>query len=175
MPLLLLPLLILLLLALWLVLWPVALWLRYRSGHARRRALAWVVAINAWSLLLSAGLFLGSAWLLAHWVDSALAYAAGGLATGLVVGCIGLGLTRFEVMPVGLFYTPNRWLVLALTLIVAARIVASMIRMWQAWGAEPHIAWLPQQGGLLAVAGLLLGHYLAYAWGLRSRLRRLQA
>jgi hypothetical protein len=174
MPLLLLPLLVLVLLALWLVLWPVALWMRYRSGHARRRALAWVVAINAWSLLFSAGLFLGSAGLLTHWVDAALAYATAGLVAGLVVGCLGLALTRFEVTPAGLYYTPNRWLVLALTLIVAARIVVSMIRMWQAWGAE-HSAWLPQQGGLLAVGGLLLGHYLAYVWGLRRRLRRLQA
>ena len=30
--------------------------------------------------------------------------------------------------------------------------------------------WLARQGTLLAVAGLLLGHYLAYSLGLRRRI-----
>ena len=42
----------------------------------------------------------------------------------------------------------------------------------QAWVSDIHAAWLAQQGSVLAVGGLLLGHYLAYAWGLRWRLRR---
>jgi len=44
--------------------------------------------------------------------------------------------------------------------------------MEQAWVSDAHAAWLAQQGSVLAVGGLLLGHYLAYAWGLRWRLPR---
>ena len=170
--LLLLPLLVVALALLWLLLLPLALWRRYRLGRARRRALPWLVALNAWSLLVSVALFLASAWLAGHWVDAALPHALAGLAAGLLLGLVGLALTRFEAMPQGLYYTPNRWLVLGLTLIVAARIAYGAVRAAQAWVAAEQAAWLGQQGSLLAVGGLLLGHYLAYAWGVRRRLRR---
>lgn len=170
--LLLLPLLVVALVVLWLLLLPLALWQRYRMGRARRRAVPWVAGLNAWSLLVSALVFVFSAWLAEYWVDAALPHAAVGLAVGLVLGFIGLALTRFEATQRGLYYTPNRWLVLALTLVVAGRIAYGLLRMQQAWAADAHAAWLSQQGSVLAVAGLLLGHYLAYAWGLRSRIRR---
>ena len=38
--------------------------------------------------------------------------------------------------------------------------------------APPSPALLAGQAGLIALGGLLLGHALAYAWGLRARLRR---
>ena len=172
MPLLLLPLLVVCLVLLWLLLMPLALWQRYRSGRSRRRAVKWVVALNAWSLLLSALLFLFGAWLAGYWVDAAVAYAVAGLLAGMVLGMLGLALTRFEATSQGMFYTPNRWLVLTLTLVVAARIGYGLYRMEQAWVAGAHPTWLAQQGSVLAVGGLLLGHYLVYAWGLRWRLRR---
>lgn len=173
MPLLLLvPLLIVCAVIAWLLLMPFALWQRYRMGRARRRAVRWVVSLNAWSLLVSVLLFLASAWLAGYWVDTALTHAVIGLLAGMLVGIAGLALTRFEATPQGVFYTPNRWLVLALTLVVAARIGYGLYRMEQAWVADAHAAWLSQQGSVLAVGGLLLGHYLAYAWGLRRRLRR---
>jgi len=172
MPLLLLPLLVACLVLLWLLLVPLALWQRYRSGRARRRAVRWVATLNAWSLLLSAALFLAGAWVAGVWVDAALAHAGSGLVAGAALGLAGLALTRFENTAQGLFYTPNRWLVLALTLVVAARIAYGLYRMEQAWAGDAHAAWLSQQGSVLAVGGLLLGHYLAYAWGLRWRLRR---
>ena len=172
MPLLLLPLLVVALVLLWLLLMPFALWQRYRTGRSRRRAVRWVVTLNAWSLLASVVLFLSGAWIAAYWVDAALAHAGAGLLAGMVLGVIGLALTRFEATSQGVFYTPNRWLVLALTLVVAARIGYGLYRMEQAWVSDIHAAWLAQQGSVLAVGGLLLGHYLAYAWGLRWRLRR---
>ncbi|MDR7100565.1 hypothetical protein J2X04_002946 [Lysobacter niabensis] len=172
MPLLLLPLLVAALVLLWLLLWPFALWQRYRMGRARRRAVAWVAGLNAWMLLVSACVFLLGAWLTGHWVEAALAHATAGVALGVLLGCIGLLLTRFEATPQGLYYTPNRWLVLALTLVVAVRIAYGLYRMEQAWVSDAHGVWLSQQGSVLAVGGVLLGHYLAYAWGLRSRLRR---
>jgi hypothetical protein len=172
MPLLLLPLLIVALVLLWLLLMPFALWQRYRSGRSRRRAVRWVATLNAWSLLVSAVMFLFGAWVAGYWVDAALAHAGAGLLAGMLLGVMGLALTRFETTSQGVFYTPNRWLVLTLTLVVAARIGYGLYRMEQAWVSDIHAAWLSQQGSLLAVGGLLLGHYLAYAWGLRWRLRR---
>ena len=172
MPLLLLPLLVVALVLLWLLLMPLALWQRYRSGRSRRRAVRWVVTLNAWSLLVSVVLFLASAWIAGYWVDAALMYAGAGLLGGMLLGVMGLALTRFETTSQGVFYTPNRWLVLGLTLIVAARIGYGLYRMEQAWVSDAHAAWLAQQGSVLAVGGLLLGHYLAYAWGLRWRLPR---
>ncbi|KQY50425.1 hypothetical protein [Lysobacter sp. Root494] len=172
MPLLLLPLLVMGLVLLWLMLMPFALWQRYRSGHSRRRAVRWVVTFNAWSLLMSAVLFLFGAWVAGYWVDAALAHASAGLLAGMLLGVLGLALTRFEATSQGVFYTPNRWLAMALTLVVAARISYGLYRMEQAWAGDVHAAWLVQQGSVFAVGGLLLGHYLAYAWGLRWRLRR---
>ena len=172
MPLLLLPLLVASLVLLWLLLWPLALWQRYRMGRARRRAVAWVAGLNAWSLLVSVLVFLLGAWLSGHWLEAALPYASAGVAAGAALGLLGLVLTRFEATPQGLYYTPNRWLVLALTAVVALRIAYGLYRMEQAWATAAHSDWLAQQGSVLAVGGLLLGHYLAYAWGLRWRLRR---
>ena len=167
----LLPLLLVLLIVLWMLLLPIALCQRYRSGKARRPAVAWAVRLNAWLVLVSTVIFLASAWLAGHWIDAALEYAAAGLATGMLAGIAGLALTRFEAEAQGLFYTPNRWLILALTAIVAGRIVLGMIRVLQSWSAGGHAAWLSQQGSLLAVGGLLAGYYLAYTWGLHFRLR----
>lgn len=176
MPLLLLPLLLIAFVLVWALLLPLALLQRYRRGHARRRARAWAVRFNAWLMLVSVLLFVATAWLVGHWVDAALAHASTGLALGIVIGIIGLWLTRFEFgeSHAGLLvYTPNRWLVLALTGVVALRIGYGLLRGWQ-WsrGQGDAAEWLAQQGNLLAVGGLLLGHYLAYAWGLRRRLPR---
>ncbi len=172
MPLLLVPVLLVAIVLLWLLLLPLAMWQRYRAGGQRRRALRWAVTINAWALSLSALVFLGSAWLSGHWIDAALPAASGGLAAGLALGVLGLALTRFEATGAAVFYTPNRWLALALTLLVLARLVHGGYRLRQAWAGDAAAAWLAQQGSVLAVGGLLLGYYLAYAWGLRARLRR---
>ncbi|MBW3549282.1 MAG: DUF1453 domain-containing protein [Proteobacteria bacterium] len=176
MPLLLIPLLMAGVLALWALLLPLALIQRYRRGKLRRRARAWAAAINSALLLASALVLLVSAWVLDHWIALALAYAAVGLALGVVVGIVGLWLTRFEVTPSGLYYTPNRWLVLAVTLIVALRIAYGLVRAWQWWQLDGGAAhWLVAQGSLLAVGGLLIGHYLAYTFGLWRRSRALGA
>lgn len=174
MPLLLLiPLLLAGIAALWALLLPIALVQRYRRGRARRRAVGWAVAVNAWLLAGSALLFITSAWVLGHWINDALGHAATGLLAGVVVGIVGLWMTRFETGADGVYYTPNQWLVLAVTVLVAARIAFGLWRGWQLWhSGAGSVAWLDQQAGLLAVGGLLLGYYLAYTWGLRRRLVR---
>jgi len=170
MPLLLIPIALLALVLLWLLLTPLALWQRYRRGHARRRAVPWALRVNAWLLSASAALFVLSAALIAVWIDGALRHATIGLGGGVVLGIVGLWLTPFQREPAGLYYAPNRWLVLALTLLVAARIVFGLWHAAQLWrGGAGHEAWLAQQGSLLAMGGLLLGYYLAYTWGVYRR------
>lgn len=172
--LLLVPLAVLLVLALWLVLMPFSLWARYRSGRATQRAVPWLVRLNAILLALSVPIFMATAWFASRWLEGSLQHAAVGLLMGCLLGLISVALTRFEMSPVSgkLQYTPNRWLVLTLTLLVALRIVAGL------WLSLRHLSsHLSQPGwlgpaGLLTVAGALLGYSLAYTWGLRSRLPR---
>jgi hypothetical protein len=166
-----------LLLALWVVLLPLSLWQRYRYGRARRMARGWLLALNAWSLLVSVAIFLAvSAFGLIWWPDSLLG-AGAGLAAGIVLGLLGLWLTRWEVAPQGVFYQPNAWLALLLVVIVAARIVWGVVQMVEYWRSESvpatH-ALLSGHGSLLAVGGLLLGYYLVYAWGAKWRVARLE-
>ena len=175
--LLLLPLALLALFATWLVLLPVSLWARYASGRARRRAQGWVVRGNAWLLAIALPLFLLSAWTATYWMDDALRDAWWGLLIGVVVGIVGVWLTRFERDAKGWVYTPNRWLVLGLTSIVAVRVFAGL---WMAWrhvsGDASNVSgafarWL-DAGAWMGIAGLFLGYGLAYTWALRARLSR---
>ena len=174
MPLLLVPVAVLLLFAVWLVLLPLSLWARYAAGRARRRAQGWIVGGNAWLLAVSVPLFLLSAGIADRWLANALQDGVLGLLVGVFVGIVSLWLTRFERDAYGLVYTPNRWLVLALTALLALRILAGL---WMAWrqvttgAADAFTAWLGA-GAWTGVAGVFLGYVLAYTWGLRARLRR---
>ena len=172
MPLLIVPLVILVLLVLWLLLLPLSLWQRYRLGKARRKAWPWLVKLNSWLLLFSVGLFVVSMAITNVWWPGALAYALAGMGAGLLAGIIGLWLSRFEQTPQGLYYTPNPWLVLSLTLLVAARIAMGFVEMWRYWQGRQALSIIPvlDHASLFAVAGLLLGYYLSYSWGLRRRL-----
>ncbi len=174
MPLLLVPLIVLLLLLAWLLLLPLSLWQRYRFGKMRRRALPRLVKLNAWLLLASALLFGLGMLATEHWWPGTLRHAAIGLGVGLPFGCAGLWLSRFERTPQGLYYTPNAWMALSLTLIVAVRIAMGFVELWRRWQGDGSLAMLPLFGhaSLFAVAGLLIGYYLAYQWGLRLRLRK---
>ena len=173
MPFLLLPLAVLALLLLWLLLLPFGLLLRYKRGRARQRAFGWIVASNAWLLLVSVLVFLASAWGSGMWVPHALPWAASGLLAGMLVGLAGVWRTRFELAPSSFYYTPDRWLVLLLTAVVALRIG---LGMWQALNrlrdVEVTAGLLVDAGSLFAVAGLLMGYHLIYAWGLRRRWRK---
>ena len=74
-------------------------------------------------------------------------------------------------------YTPNRWMALLLTALVAARIVAGL---WWSWsrmagtGADaPPLAHALQAGGVWAVGGMLLAYAAVHGWGVDLRHRRL--
>lgn len=154
---------------------PLALVQRYRVGTARRAARGWIATLNIVGLGISASIFLASAALTSVWVPDALTYTVAGLGAGAALGVVGLGLTRWEVSPGALYYTPNRPLVLALTVLVTARVAYGFWRGLQTWRAGlSGEAWLVTAGvaGAMAAGAVVLGYYLVYWMGVRRRWRR---
>ncbi len=173
--LLLLPLLILAIVALWALLLPISLIQRYRFGRKRRRVQGWVVSTNAWLVLVSVAAFFIGAWMASRWLAEAPSMAAAGFAAGISLGIINLLVSRSEVEDGRFHVTPNAVLVLALTLLVAGRL---LLGFWQLYehGFQWHPmareeAWFLRPGSLFALGGLLLGHYFAWCWGLRAKYR----
>ena len=156
---------------------PLLLIQRYRAGKARRQARPWAVTLNLAVMAFSAVSFLISAAFTTLWIPRSFAGAALGMAAGLLLGIVGLVLTRWEADARALHYTPNSWLVLVVTLIVSARVAYGLVRTLSA--AQAGVA----GGGLLTAFGvpeslaagaMVIGYYLAFNAGLRWRVRRWQ-
>lgn len=157
---------------------PLSLLQRYRVGTSRRRARGWLATINFAGMALSAVLFLASAAMTNIWVPGAFVYTAAGLAGGCILGMLGLLLTRWEPSPGSLHYTPNRWLVLAITLVVTARIAYGFWRGWHTWQSGfTGASWVVVSGvaGSMAAGAVVLGYYMVYWMGVRRRLRQARA
>ena len=172
MPLLIIPVLVVLAL---IVLVPISIVQRYRVGTSRQRARGWLTALNLGALTLSALLFLVSAAFTNIWVPDALRYTVGGLGAGCLLGIAGLWLTRWEPSLGTLHYTPNRLLVLAITLLVAARVMYGFWRGWESWRAGVSgESWFVAAGvaGSMAAGAIVIGYYLTYWFGVRRRLKR---
>lgn len=154
---------------------PLILIQRYRMGTARRVARPWVASLSLGAMLFSAAFFLVTAALSTFWVPDALTFAAAGLVVGLALGIIGVGLTRWEATPRSLHYTPNRWLVLVITLLVSARVIYGLWRSWSVFHAGINGTSAVAAFGVaeaLGAAAIVIGYYLAYSAGLRRRIRR---
>jgi hypothetical protein len=112
--------------------------------------------------LLFALLLLGS---LVH-PTGALALVAGA-AAGVALGRWGLHLTKFEATPLGLFYTPNAHLGIALSLLLIVRIAYRYVKVYAlsgAWGDSSAV--LVRSPLTLLIFGTLAGYYVCYAVGL---------
>jgi membrane protein CcdC involved in cytochrome C biogenesis len=171
-PLILVPILVLLAV---IVLIPVSLVQRYRMGTSRRPARRWVATLNVIALAFSTGMLLTTAAVMMVWVPDAVAYTLAGLAIGVVLGVVGLWASRWEASPSTLHYTPNRWLVLAITAVVSLRLLYGFWRSWHAWRFTPEdTSWLAEAGaaGSLGAGAVVLGYYLTYWWGIRRRIKR---
>ena len=172
MPLLIVPLLIVLAV---IVLIPLGIVRRYQVGTSRQRARGWLAAINIAGLTLSTALFLTAAAIASVWIPDALLYSAAGAASGAALGLVGVRLTRWEPLPEALYYTPNRLLVLGLTLVVTARVLYGFWRAAQSWRAGlSGESWFVAAGvaGSMAAGAVVLGYYLAYWLGVRRRVKR---
>ena len=154
---------------------PLSIVLRYRASTARRQARGWISAINVVALCLSVAFFLTVAATTSIWVPRAFTYTVGGLAGGCVLGVIGLWLSRWEATAQALHYTPSRFLVLTIMLVVASRLAFGLWRAWDAWRSMPgETSWLAASGaaGSLAAGAMVLGYFLAYHAGVWLRSRR---
>ena len=156
------------------VLMPLTLVQRYRVGTATRQARRWVATLNAGAMAFSVVFFMGTAALMSMFVPGLFGDAALGLAIGCALGIVGVWLTRWDVSAGTLHYTPNRWLVLAITLVVTARVAYGVWRAWTSWRTSPQDGeWLDAAGlgGSLAAGAVVIGYYLMYWVGVRRRLR----
>ena len=172
MPLLLIPVLFVLVL---IVLIPVSIVRRYQVGTSRQRARNWLAMLNLIGLGISSVLFLAAAALTSIWVPDVLRYTAAGFAGGCVLGVLGLLLTKWEPGLDALFYTPNRLLVLAITLTITARVLYGLWRSWESWRAGlSGESWFVAAGlaGAMAAGAVVLGYYLIYWLGVRRQIRR---
>ena len=157
------------------VLTPLSLVQRYRVGTARRLGRRWFATLNIVGIFISAVLFVAGAAITSYWVPQALTYTLAGLVSGAVLGLLGLAMTRWEPGPRGLYYTPNRWLVLAITLTVTARVLYGFWRSIQAWRSGlSGGSWFVESGvaGSLAAGAIVLGYYFVYWLGVRRRITR---
>ena len=174
MPLLLVPLILALFFLVLVLAMPLSLVLRYRAGTARRLGRRWAATLNLVMLGLSVAIFLWVAAVTSFWVPDAFRYSLFGLIGGGLLGLLGLALTRWEKTPRALFYTPNRWLILLITLAVTTRLLYGLGRAWQAWRTlGPNDSWIAAAGvaGSMAVGAVVIGYYLTYGAGIRWRLR----
>ena len=155
---------------------PLILIQRYRAGTARRQARPWVAMATLAAMLFSSAFFLLGAGITTAWVPYSFSAALAGLGIGCLLGLFGLGLTRWEPTPRTLHYTPNRWLVLAITLLVSARVLYGCWRAWAAMRAGTDTSFLAAFGvpGSLGAGATVIGYYLAYSLGLRWRIRKWQ-
>jgi hypothetical protein len=157
------------------VLIPMGIIRRYQIGTSRQRARRWVAMVNIAGLTLSTFLFAIAAVVTAIWVPDVVHYTAAGLGGGAVLGLTGLWLTKWEPGLDHLHYTPNRLLVLAITLTVTARVLYGFWRSYESWRAGlSGGSWFVAAGvpGSMAAGAVVLGYYLVFWLGVRRRLRR---
>lgn len=107
-----------------------------------------------------------------------LGWMAAGFAAGGLLAAYGLRLTRFEPTSEGLFYTPNAYLGIALSLLFFGRLLYRVAEVYTITrSASPTPPAFASSSFTLAVFGLIAGYYMTYAVGLmlwRNRELRLQ-
>jgi len=148
---------------------------RYRAGSARRAARKWTAGLAIFSTTLSAVFLLISAAFTNIWVSYAFGDSALGLACGCLLGVIGVALTRWETSIRTFHYTPNRALVLFVTLIITARVLFGIYRTIVA--AQSGISGHQLIGAFgvaesLGAGAVVIGYYLAYNVGVLWKIRR---
>lgn len=153
---------------------PLILLQRYRAGTARRMARPWLAKVNVIAMIFSAAFFLLTAAITSYWIANALQASLIGLGVGCLLGIVGIWVTRWEPTPRSLYYTPNRWLVLVITLAVTLRVAYGFWRAWMTVRANPDASFIGTfgVGESLGIAAIVIGYYLAYGVGLQRRISR---
>lgn len=148
---------------------------RFRMATMRRPARGWMITTNVIGLAVSVGMFLFSAMIVSRWVPDALPYTLAGVTVGSLLGFLATKLIRWENIRGRLYYTPNKWLGLSVTLLVTARLLYGFWRSFRAWqSAISHTEWVAASGvaGSMAAGAVVLGYYLIFWAGVRGKLRQ---
>lgn len=99
----------------------------------------------------------------------------GGVLAGVALAAYGLRLTKFEQTPLGLFYTPNAHIGVALSLLLFARIAYRAAYLYFVPEAIQEGSGVFVGSPLtLLIFGTLAGYYIAYAIGLLRWRRRVR-
>lgn len=157
---------------------PLSIALRFRAGSTRRRAWGWMVSLNFGAACISAAVLLVTAAITNAWIPNTFLYAVIGMACGFALGLLGLASSRWETTPRGVHYTPNRWLILLITMVVTARILYGFWRAWNALQTTPAgESWIVHSGaaGSIGAGAAVLGYYVLYWAGVRRRVRKHRA
>ncbi|HTY86355.1 MAG TPA: hypothetical protein VMB80_02730 [Candidatus Acidoferrum sp.] len=94
-----------------------------------------------------------------------LAGILGGLLPGVLLGWVGLRLTRFETSAEGHFYTPNTHIGVGLSLLMVGRIAYRFMVLRDAAIASGHPPAM-QSPLTFFIFGLMAGYYIVYQTGL---------
>jgi hypothetical protein len=98
-----------------------------------------------------------------------------GLALGLPLAFVGLGLTKFEATAEGRFYTPNPYIGSALTILLAARVAYRLLVLSNISTDPAQPPALMHSPLTFCVFGLLAGYYVAYYIGVLTRSRKVSS
>lgn len=129
-----------------------------RQPSVARRHWSAAVLFPALLLLLGAGALNGPT------PQKALVALGAGAALGIALGVIGLRTTRFEVTEQGLFYTPNAHIGIALSLLLAVRVLYRLFQGFE--GAFMQASGFATSPLTLLAFATLAGYYASYAIGL---------
>jgi hypothetical protein len=142
-----------------LIAWSIYRRIRRNIGRQKlhpRRAITSIVILSLVSVLI-VGMSLQN--------TSLLPGFGGGLLLGVVLGFVGLRLTRFETTDEGHFYTPNAHIGVALSLLLVGRVA---YRFWVLRDISTAPAHPPPMQSPLTffIIGLTIGYYFVYQVGL---------
>ena len=134
-----------------------------------------MATVNLLAAAFSACVFVLSAVAMSVWVPAVLPYTAAGLGAGALLGVLGLALTRWEFHEARWHYTPNRLLILTITVLVAARIMYGFWRIWETSASFGTLSGLAPSGlsNSLSAGAVVIGYYLVFWVGVRRRIRAL--
>lgn len=98
----------------------------------------------------------------------------GGAVLGAALAWLGIRLTRFEVTPAGIFYTPSGHIGIVLSALLLSRLAYRFVVLYptlEASKAETGDPFAMYQSSPLTVAllGIVIGYYMAYCVGLLIR------
>ena len=98
-----------------------------------------------------------------------LIWMAIGAAAGIALAYWGVKLTRFESSPQGIFYTPNPYLGIAVSMLLIARIGYRMMQIGPALQSPQAMTMYTSTPLTMALFGLVIGYYIAFCVGLLWR------